>query len=123
MVFLSDAEFLCIASLHRKSLSQNILLLHSLARCNRCVIDSSLSALASKLIVSLVYSHDVVSRLSLGSVRDLRNAALWLCDANDEAEGYASVTKRARAWKAGSGGPGDQEWVCFSCPAIISMFH
>lgn len=74
-------------------------------------MDPALSALASNLITSLVYSHDVVSRLSLGSVRDIRNAALWLCDANDEAEGYASVTRRASAWKAGTGNSADPQWV------------
>lgn len=75
-------------------------------------MDPGLSALASNLITSFIYSHDVVSRLSLGSVRDIRNAAMWLCDANDEAEGYASVTSRARAWKAGSGSSKELDWVC-----------
>ena len=58
-----------------------------LAKCNdsfnpfRCITDTSLSKLANRLVVSFVYSHDVVTRLSLGSVRDLRNAAMWLCEA------------------------------------------
>ncbi|KAJ2918204.1 hypothetical protein MD484_g2163, partial [Candolleomyces efflorescens] len=78
--------------------------------------DASLSRLVDKLIISFVYSNDVVSRLSLGSVRDIRNAAMWLCDANeaqdgkDTREGYTAVTSRARNWKAGSGSPNDMDW-------------
>ena len=74
-------------------------------------MDPALSALASNLITSLVYSHDVVSRLSLGSVKDIRNAAMWLCAANDEEQGYASVTRKARAWKEGGGNFGTPDWV------------
>ncbi|KAJ4471992.1 hypothetical protein J3R30DRAFT_3522460 [Lentinula aciculospora] len=75
--------------------------------------DSSLSKLAESLIVSFVYSHDVVSRLSLGSVRDLKNAASWLCEANErhlEDAGYNEVTARARQWKAGKGSADDPHW-------------
>jgi sn1-specific diacylglycerol lipase len=78
---------------------------------HRCLVDPALSALASNLITSLVYSHDVVSRLSLGSVKDIRNAAMWLCAANDEEQGYDSVTRKARAWKAGEGNFGTPDWV------------
>jgi hypothetical protein len=64
-----------------------------------------------------VYSHDVVSRLSLDHVRDIRNTVLWLCNANEpekgnRGEGYSSVIKRARNWKAGAGSPEDPDWVC-----------
>jgi len=74
--------------------------------------DAALSKLANRLIVSFVYSHDVVSRLSLGSVRDLKNAALWLCEAETkhEGEGWAGVTTRAKQWKAGAGSPDDPHW-------------
>ncbi|KAF8164901.1 hypothetical protein B0H34DRAFT_687065 [Crassisporium funariophilum] len=75
--------------------------------------DAALSRLTDKLIVSLVYSHDVVSRLSLGSIRDLKNAALWLCQANeagDGSEGWSAVTARAKKWKDGSGSPDDMDW-------------
>ncbi|KIJ70631.1 hypothetical protein HYDPIDRAFT_105377 [Hydnomerulius pinastri MD-312] len=77
-----------------------------------CLTDASLSQLASKLIVSFVYSDDIVSRLSLGSVRDIRNAALWLCDANQQGggEGYSVVTHRTRQWKGGKGSPEDLQW-------------
>ncbi|RDB15457.1 Sn1-specific diacylglycerol lipase alpha [Hypsizygus marmoreus] len=75
--------------------------------------DSALSKLASRLIVSFVYSHDVVSRLSLGSVRDLKNAAAWLCEAEEEGEGegWGAVTGRAKRWKAGTMSPEeDAQW-------------
>lgn len=84
-------------------------------------MDASLSRLANKIIVSFVYSHDIVSRLSLGSVRDLKNAAMWLCDANEakgekeDGAGYAGVTARARRWKAGEGSPDDPDWVGSWC--------
>jgi sn1-specific diacylglycerol lipase len=81
---------------------------------DRCITDASLATLASKMIVSFVYSHDVISRLSLGSVRDIKNAAMWLCEANertDGEEGYASVTQRARAWTDGRGSNEDPDWV------------
>ncbi|KAF9558240.1 alpha/beta-hydrolase [Agrocybe pediades] len=74
--------------------------------------DATLSRLASKLVVSLVYSHDVVSRLSLGSVRDLKNAAMWLCEAEagDAVEGWSAVTARAKRWKNGTGPKSDMDW-------------
>lgn len=85
-----------------------------LTLCTRSLTDANLSRLADKLIVSFVYSHDVVARLSLGSVRDLKNAALWLCEANETKEagdGYVAVTTRARQWKAGQGTADDMHWV------------
>ncbi|KAG6864389.1 hypothetical protein C0991_009994, partial [Blastosporella zonata] len=74
--------------------------------------DVALSRLANRLIVSFVYSHDVVSRLSLGSIRDLRNAASWLCEAEKEheGEGWTAVTSRAERWQAGRGSPDDPQW-------------
>lgn len=72
--------------------------------------------MTSSLITSLVCSHDIVSRLSLGSVRDIRNAAYWLCEADtpsgdSKMPSFAEVTKRASAWKSGAGSPGDEDWV------------
>ncbi|KAJ3756522.1 hypothetical protein EV360DRAFT_47831 [Lentinula raphanica] len=75
--------------------------------------DASLGKLAEHLIVSFVYSHDVVSRLSLGSVRDLKNAASWLCEANEnhsQDAGFNEVTSRASKWKAGKGTADDPHW-------------
>jgi len=76
------------------------------------LVDPALSKLADRLIVSFVYSHDVVSRLSLGSVRDLRNAASWLCEAESRhvGEGWTAVTTRAKQWKAGAGKLDDPHW-------------
>jgi len=88
-----------------------------------CLVDPTLSAMASNLITSLVYSHDVVSRLSLGSVRDVRNAAMWLCAANDEEQGYASVTRKARAWKAGGGNFGAPDWFIAVRKTLEANMH
>lgn len=85
--------------------------------CHRALTDAALGKLASNLIVSFVYSHDVIARLSLGSVRDLRNAAAWLCEAERRKkedvirEGYTAVTDRARRWKDGFGSTDDPKWV------------
>lgn len=85
-----------------------------------CIANPELCAMTSPLITSLVCSHDIVSRLSLGTVRDIRNAAYWLCEdgsvpdgssGNVDLRGFAEVTKRASAWKSGAGLPGDEEWV------------
>ena len=78
-----------------------------------CISDAALSRLAAKMVVSFVWSDDIVSRLSLGSMRDIRNAASWLCEAQERtggAEGYAVVTQRAREWSAGNGSPDDPHW-------------
>ncbi|GJE84830.1 lipase family protein [Phanerochaete sordida] len=79
-----------------------------------CLVSAPLSRLAASagLITSFVYSHDVVSRLSLGSVRDLRRAAAWLSHAEKEGrgEGYGGVTGRALKAKTGFGKGDDPEW-------------
>lgn len=83
----------------------------------RALADADLSRLASTMITSFVYSHDIVARLSLGSVRDLKHAAMWLCDAQERAgeneggEGYSGLMTRARRWQRGMGVPDDPEWV------------
>jgi hypothetical protein len=80
-----------------------------------CLTDAGLSRLASKMVTSFICSDDIVSRLSLGSVRDIRNAALWLCDANERnggTEGHSVITNRIRRWKAGDGSSDDLHWVC-----------
>lgn len=86
--------------------------------------DAALSRLARTLITSFVYSNDVVARLSLGTIRDIRNAAFLLCEANEpggekqEGEGYTSVTNRAKEYKAGkSKTPGEMEWVGWGRPS------
>ncbi|KZP16210.1 hypothetical protein FIBSPDRAFT_749190 [Athelia psychrophila] len=74
-----------------------------------CLVYPALDALASNMITSLVYSHDIVSRLSLGSIRDICDASMWLCAANSEEDvgGSASITQKASEWKAGCGDEGD----------------
>lgn len=95
-----------------------------LIRFFRATTDVPLAKLSENLIVSFVYSHDIVSRLSIGTVKDLRNAAMWLCDANVAGgalreSGYAAVTERANKWKAGMGSQDDPDWV----RAHISLFY
>ncbi|KZV68941.1 alpha/beta-hydrolase [Peniophora sp. CONT] len=70
-----------------------------------CLTDARLSKLAENMVTSFVYSHDVVSRLSLGSIRDMNRAAAWLCQSQAEGapEGYASITKRALKHATGFG--------------------
>ena len=91
-----------------------------------CLVDLRLSKLAasSSLITSFVYSHDVVSRLSLGSVRDLRRAASWLSEAESErrGEGYGGVTGRALKAKTGFGKADDPQWVRTSFGFQLSAF-
>lgn len=85
--------------------------------------NAQLSSLASELIVSFVYSHDVVSRLSLGSVRDIKNASMWLCEAHERTggkEGWKEVIKRGRGWseskEEGEGKKETIEWVRIFSP-------
>jgi len=69
---------------------------------------------------SFVYSYDVVSRLSLGSVRDMTSAASWLCDADERGngEGYTGIFRRALMQKAGYGDIGSLDWVYFTSPHL-----
>jgi hypothetical protein len=88
----------------------------------RSLTDATLTSFTENLIVSLVYSHDVVARLSLGSVRDLRNAAMWLCEAEangNRTEGWSAVTQRAKRWKDGQGTKDDMDWVNPSRPFCL----
>ncbi|KZP19156.1 hypothetical protein FIBSPDRAFT_744401 [Athelia psychrophila] len=84
-----------------------------------CLVYPALCALTSNMITSLVYSHDDISRLSrpvlmgprlsLGSIRDICDASMWLCAANSEEDvgGSASITQKTSEWKAGCGDEGD----------------
>lgn len=82
-----------------------------------CLVSPALSKRSRRLITSFTYSHDIVSRLSLGSVRDMNRVAAWLCEANKsdasgalKDEGYSAVTKRALKWRTGYGNPDDPNW-------------
>ncbi|TFY55041.1 hypothetical protein EVJ58_g8499 [Rhodofomes roseus] len=91
-----------------------------------CLTSPALSKIAadSGLIVSFVYSTDIVSRLSLGSVRDLTRCAAWLCKAEDEhGEGYSKVTKRALRWKAGYGKEGYEDWFLSMRKTLEANMH
>ncbi|KAJ6543926.1 hypothetical protein B0H19DRAFT_1267238 [Mycena capillaripes] len=95
------------------------------------LIDSALGKLAENLITSFVYSHDVVSRLSLGAIRDLGAAAMWLCDGNkskkgkpaSEGAGYTAVTSRAKRWKAGTGTADDPHWFMSVRKTLEANMH
>jgi hypothetical protein len=99
---------------------------NSLLNWFRSLADASLARLSTKLIVSLVYSHDIVSRLSLGSVQDLRNAAMWLCEAEVNGgkadEGWSAVIQRARRWKLSEGSKEDMNWVCVISFQPLDLF-
>ncbi|OSX60616.1 hypothetical protein POSPLADRAFT_1148763 [Postia placenta MAD-698-R-SB12] len=91
-----------------------------------CMASTQLARLAgeSGLVTSFVYGHDVVSRLSLGSVRDLTRCAAWLCQAEvAHGEGYSAVTKRALRWKAGFRDEGDEEWFLSMRKTLEANMH
>ena len=80
---------------------------------SRAAYDPHLCELSKNLITSFVYSHDLVSRLSLGALRDMSRAAVWLCKAEAEGrpEGYTGITRRALRHKMGFGSRDDPIWV------------
>ena len=68
----------------------------------RCVASVSLSELSKPLITSVVYSYDFVSRLSLGSIRDLKRVSEWLMFAVDDPDQKCnSIVTKALRIKAG----------------------
>lgn len=46
---------------------------------------------------------------------------MWLCASNGELGGSASVTRKARAWKAGTGNSGDPDWVRFAYRVFLQV--
>ncbi|KAI8578054.1 hypothetical protein K450DRAFT_248799 [Umbelopsis ramanniana AG] len=60
-----------------------------------CCMDIQLSERSRKLITSMVYSYDVITRLSLGSIRDLRTVVAWLTQDGGENELSTSIIRRA----------------------------
>lgn len=60
-----------------------------------CCMDLALSKRSKKLITSVVYSYDVIARLSLGSIRDLRTVVAWLTQDGAENELSTSIITRA----------------------------
>ncbi|KAJ1027335.1 hypothetical protein NDA18_003344 [Ustilago nuda] len=53
--------------------------LHAYCFAVPCVTSSSLGRKVSSIITSYTYSYDLVCRLSLGSIQDIRNGIAWLC--------------------------------------------
>ncbi|CAE6476932.1 unnamed protein product [Rhizoctonia solani] len=68
-----------------------------------CVMSPQLSKLAKSMVTSFIYSHDIVSTLSLGSVRDMQRAAAWLCVGSGE-ESCSNVLSKATRHKFGRRG-------------------
>jgi len=67
------------------------------------------------MVTSIVYSYDFVSRLSLGSIRDLNKAAYWLCEGEGDAS-TVNILRWALQGKLGFGGirpdtEDDKKWV------------
>jgi sn1-specific diacylglycerol lipase len=72
-----------------------------------CITDEALGHLAANMITSFVYSYDIVSRLSLGSIRDIRNAAMWLCEAQSQSSSKKGQAKGKGKEKQPVDGSGD----------------
>ncbi|KAK4052571.1 hypothetical protein OIO90_004340 [Microbotryomycetes sp. JL221] len=67
-----------------------------------CVASPELALRSKKLIHSFVYSGDVISRFSLGHMRDIRSAATWLCYANSNPDAATeNILSRIIAYKTG----------------------
>ncbi|KAH8080275.1 alpha/beta-hydrolase [Cristinia sonorae] len=92
-----------------------------------CLTDAALSKLTAQsgLITSFVYSHDVVARLSLGSIRDLQRACTWLCQAEKDGhgDGYSGIAKHALKLKAGLGDVGSEEWFLAVRKTLEANMH
>ncbi len=111
--FLWAGASLSIASHRRKLASPGRPTFRPLRSIPSAAYDPHLCELSKNLITSFVYSHDLVSRLSLGALRDMSRAAVWLCKAEAEGrpEGYSGITRRALRHKMGFGSPDDPIWV------------
>lgn len=59
--------------------------LHAYCFAVPCVTSSQLGRSVGSIITSFTYSYDLVCRLSLGSIQDIRNCSAWLCYQDKEA--------------------------------------
>lgn len=79
--------------------------LHAYCFAVPCVANSRLGRSVASIITSYTYSHDLVCRLSLGSIQDIRNCSAWLCYQDREAahgEGTMNaLMKRAFEYQSG----------------------
>ncbi|SJX61812.1 uncharacterized protein SRS1_12796 [Sporisorium reilianum f. sp. reilianum] len=79
--------------------------LHAYCFAVPCVTSSALGRSVASIITSYTYSYDLVCRLSLGSIQDIRNCCAWLCYQDKEAA-HGSGTMNAlmkRAFEYTSG--------------------
>ncbi|KDN52625.1 hypothetical protein K437DRAFT_220368 [Tilletiaria anomala UBC 951] len=53
--------------------------IHAYCYAAPCVMDAQLGLHCNRIITSFISSWDLVSRLSLGSITDIRNVIAWLC--------------------------------------------
>ena len=79
--------------------------LHAYCFAVPCVTNQQLGRKLGSIITSFTYSYDLVCRLSLGSIQDIRNCSAWLCyqDAQ-ERHGQGSMNalmKRAFEYQSG----------------------
>ncbi|KDN38893.1 hypothetical protein RSAG8_09174, partial [Rhizoctonia solani AG-8 WAC10335] len=72
-----------------------------------CIMSAQLSKLAKSMVTSFIYSHDIVSTLSLGSVRDMQRAAAWLCVGSGE-ESCSSILSKATRHRFGRQGEDEE---------------
>ncbi|SNX83156.1 uncharacterized protein MEPE_01862 [Melanopsichium pennsylvanicum] len=80
--------------------------LHAYCFAVPCVTSSDLGRKVSSIITSFTYSYDLVCRLSLGSIQDIRNCAAWLCYQDKEAghvgeQNMNGLMKRAFEYQSG----------------------
>ncbi|TKY87123.1 hypothetical protein EX895_003800 [Sporisorium graminicola] len=79
--------------------------LHAYCFAVPCVTNTSLGRSVSSIITSFTYSYDLVSRLSLGSIQDIRNSSAWLCYQDKQAHhGQGTMNalmKRAFEYRSG----------------------
>ncbi|KAK4687653.1 hypothetical protein P7C73_g2466, partial [Tremellales sp. Uapishka_1] len=90
-------------------------LVHAYCLACPCIVSEPLSHLSANLVTSLIHSYDFVSRLSLGSIRDLKRVSECLAHAaTNKEEKCENVVRRAMKYKAGFGEPGarkaEKEW-------------
>lgn len=79
--------------------------LHAYCFAVPCVTSSQLGRSVSSIITSYTYSYDLVCRLSLGSIQDIRNCCAWLCYQDKEAHHgdgtMNALMKRAFEYQSG----------------------
>lgn len=75
--------------------------MHAWAYAPPCVFDKALSTRCRPLITSLEASWDVVSRLSLGSMQDIRVVSAWICQQTREGGAQSNILARAKAYQNG----------------------